>query len=123
MEPGSPTLQMDSLTLKLSLIGKGMKGPEITIQTWAASLMAPLLPLSLYSTWSMVGAAQEAQLGSQVFQGCPSNGRLPVTRSTLQAVVEFEESNTNGVGGTGNMNLKRLKTQRAGQGDIWKLFI
>ena len=100
-----------------------MKGPEITIQTWAASLMAPLLPLSLYSTRSMVGAAQEAQLGSQVFQGCPSNGRLPVTRSALQAVVEFEKSNTSGVGGTGNMSLKRLKTQKAGQGDIWKLFI
>ena len=109
----------DSGTLKLSLIEKGVKGREINIQTWAASLMGPLLPLSLYSPWSMDGATQGAQLGSQVFQGCPISGRLPVTRSTLQAVTEFQKSNTNRVGGTGNLSLKRPREQD--RSDTWKL--
>lgn len=59
----------DSEPLKLSLIRKGMRDQIITMPTWAASLPRTLLPLSLYSPWSMESAAG-ASLGFQDFQGC-----------------------------------------------------
>ena len=54
--------------LKLSLIEKGIRDQIITTPTWAASLPRTLLPLSLYSLWSVESAAG-ASMGYQAFQG------------------------------------------------------
>lgn len=62
----------------------------------------PLSPFQPVLSAEHGGHSPRSQAGVQGLRRCTINGHPPVTRPALRAVVEFEKSNTNGVGGTGN---------------------
>lgn len=84
---------------------EGKEGPydyHTDLGCISAQLPSPSLPVL---PPELGGCSPRSQTGVPGLPGCTINGHPPVTRPALQAVVEFEISNTNGVGDMVNQSL------------------